>query len=198
MFKFILPIIFIGISITGFFLYTDPMYKKVLELRAQTASYEEALKNSKELAKKRDELTGKKNLISDANLDKLSKFLPETIDNIRLILELEKIAAPYNFFIKDIKYYTVDKNSNQVFQDKSNYGLNATGKSDYETWGLDFSVDGSYKDFLNFVNDLENNLRILDITSIGFSSHINFDKNKINNKEIYKYSLKIKTYRLKN
>jgi Tfp pilus assembly protein PilO len=195
--RFILPIILIGISITGFFLFTDPLYNEMNGLREKASSYDEALDNSKALEDQRDKLTQKLNSFDQANLDKLSKLLPDSVDNIRLILEIEKIAAPYGMVLKDVKYETIDeKNKNTT---KVSPGLQDTQivHQDYGVWDLGFSTQGSYSNFYNFVKDLEKNLRIVDVVSVDFSSSSGVGVNPALS-SIYKYDFKIKTYWLKN
>src|SRR3989338_7805341 len=102
--RFILPVILIGVSITAFFMFSNPIYGEIAQLRVQTASYDEALNNSKMLENERDKLTAKYNSINPEDLVKLEKFLPENIDNIRLILEIEQLASPYGMTLKDVKY----------------------------------------------------------------------------------------------
>jgi hypothetical protein len=54
-------------------------------------------------------LTQKYSTIDPVNLDKLTKLLPDNVDNIRLILEIEKIASPYGMILKDVKYETASR-----------------------------------------------------------------------------------------
>lgn len=75
------------------------------------ASYNEALNNSKALEAERDKLTQKYNSFDPENLSKLQKLLPDNVDNIRLILEIEKIASPYGMVLKNVKYDATDKNT---------------------------------------------------------------------------------------
>ena len=49
-----MPIILIGISVTVFFVFSNPFYKDVNELRGQVESYDQALSNSKALENERD------------------------------------------------------------------------------------------------------------------------------------------------
>ena len=106
MLQFLMPIIIIGIAVTGFFTFTSPTYEKINTLKAQTSSYDEALNNSKALETERDKLTAKYNTISGENLNRLIKLLPQNVDNIRLILEIEKLAAPFGMVLSDVKYDT--------------------------------------------------------------------------------------------
>src|SRR3989338_4311487 len=102
--RFILPIILVAITIGIFFTFTKSLYQNIQDLRAQQVSYNEALTNSKALENERDKLTQKYNSIGGENLDKLKKLLPENVDNIRLILEIEKVAMPYGMTLKDVRY----------------------------------------------------------------------------------------------
>lgn len=199
MIRFIVPIILLGIAVSGFFVFTNPMYVEVGELRAKLASYNEALGNSKALENERDKLTGKYNAISKDDLDKLEKLLPENIDNIRLILEIEKIASPYGMVLKDVKYDTSAKEekADKLLPTVSvGAGLSSVPEN-YGVWNLAFSTSGSYNNFLNFTRDLENNLRVVDIESVEFSSDT-APRLLANLPETYKYDFKIKTYWLKN
>ncbi len=200
--RFIMPIILIGISVTVFFMFFNPMYGGIAQLRAQTMSYNKALGNSKTLENERDKLTARKNAIDPNNLIKLEKLLPDNIDNIRLILEIEQIAAPYGMILKGIKYSATDNAKAAVstagVAQRSAVSL-VTAK-DYGIWDLEFSTTGIYNNFLNFTRDLENNLRIVDIISIQFSSISNSElKPPLNpsSMESYKYNFKIRTYWLK-
>jgi Tfp pilus assembly protein PilO len=198
MFKFLLPIILIGSSIAGFLVFTKPYYQEIVLQREQIASYNEALGNSKLLEAERDKLTQKYNAIDPENLSKLQKLLPDNVDNIRLILEIEKIALPYGMVLKDVKYNVADKKENN---ETSTTGIAQGGGSaqqkKYGILDLEFSTQGTYNNFVSFIKDIESNLRIVDISSIQFSSNANIANNK-NLPEAYKYNFKIKTYWLKN
>lgn len=193
MLRFIMPIILIGISIVVFFTFTQPLYKDIILIRTEAAAYNEALNNSKMLENERDKLTQKYNAIGSENLNRLQKFLPESVDNIRLILEIEKLASPYGMFLKDVKYDATQKESPAVNSGLIQGGVAAGDvHKDYGTWNLEFSTEGTYGNFIHFVKDIENNLRIVDIVSVSFSSGSGASAN------VYKYSFKIKTYWLKN
>lgn len=201
MFKFILPTIFIGVAITGFFIFTVPLYKNVSQERRQVSSYNEALDNSKALEAERDKLTEKYNSINPENLLKIQKLLPDNVDNIRLILEIEKIALPYGMTLKDVKYDNNSKDTkspeSQTENSPSQKESTINSNKNYGVWNLEFSTQGTYHNFISFIKDLENNLRIVDISSIQFTSSAELGLNP-SLPEAYKYSFIIKTYWLKN
>jgi Tfp pilus assembly protein PilO len=195
--KFILPTLLIAIAITSFFTFTDPFYKQVTEIKQKISSYDDALNNSKALENERDKLTKKYNSLDVNNLNKLDKLLPDSVDNIRLILEIEKLATPYGMVLKDVKYDTEkDTTSKPAVGIQNNINAPVTRK-DYGVWNLGFSTQGTYSNFVNFVKDLEKNLRVVDIVSVEFSSATGVGINPALS-SIYKYDFQIKTYWLKN
>lgn len=205
MMRFIMPIILIAVSIVLFFVFANPIYNEILVLRGEVASYNEALDNSKALENERDKLTAKYNAINPENLTKIAKLLPENVDNIRLILEIEQIALPYGMVLKDVQYDTAETEANNTTGNApiQGGGITKTTPKDYGIFELSFSTTGTYNNFINFTKDIENNLRIVDMSSIVFSSNnvANVSSNpssKTVSTEVYKYDFKIKTYWLKN
>lgn len=193
--RLLVPIILIGAAIAVFFMVTDPMYNDLSSLQAQVSSYNDALNNSKALENERDKLTAKYNAMNPDNLTKIEKFLPSSVDNIRLILEIEQIAAPYGMTLKDVKYNTPDTTPGAAS------GAAKAPQKSYGTFDLEFSTTGTYSNFVNFTKDLENNLRIVDITGITFSSNTGPSANSQNSffsSEAYTYDFKIRTYWLIN
>ena len=200
--RFIMPIILVGIAISVFFVFANPLFNEISTIREEVKSYNEALDNSKALENERDKLTAKYNAINPENLAKLEKLLPENVDNIRLILEIEQIALPYGMVLKDVKYNTADVDSALSGSAVIQGGVSKNSPKDYGIFDLEFSTTGNYRNFINFTKDLENNLRIVDMSSITFSSDSVGPSSNPNSKtipsEIYKYNFKIKTYWLKN
>jgi Tfp pilus assembly protein PilO len=198
MFRFLTPLVLIGIAVAGFFLFTNPLYEQTSALRAESASYNEALDNSKALETERDKLTAKYNSIDPENLAKIKKLLPDSIDNIRLILEIGQIASPYGMVLKDVKYNVApESNPSANTEIVQGGGVVTSGNKDYGVWDLEFSTAGTYTSFVNFLRSLESNLRIVDIASITFSSDVGQSANS-SSPDVYNYHFKIKTYWLKN
>lgn len=200
MMRFIMPAVLVGIAITVFFMFTDPIYTDTGILRTEVASYNEALNNSKILENERDKLTAKFNTIDPDNILKLQKFLPENVDNIRLILEIEKIASPYGMVLKNVRYNATNTNVAvpvATTPETQVSGAAVVAPSNYEVFDLEFSTSGSYSDFVSFTKDIESNLRMVDISSIDFSSDASNANSKTASSEIYSYNFKIRTYYFK-
>jgi Tfp pilus assembly protein PilO len=204
--RFITPIIFIVVAGAFFFMVTNPMYNNISDIKVQAASYNDALSTSKTLESERDALTTKYNAIDPDDLTKLQKLLPDNVNNIRLILEIEQIAAPYGMTLTNIKYDATDDSSTTGTTDTTTVvqggSTPPTSNQDYGTFNLEFSTSGTYDNFMNFTKNLESNLRIVDISSISFSSDsssgvITGVNAKAGSPEVYNYDFKIKTYWLK-
>ncbi len=214
MFRYIAPIILIGIAGTGFFMLTKPIIGDISTINTEVASYNEALNNAVALENERDKLTKKYNAINPDNLAKLQKLLPDNVDNIRLILEIEKLAKPYGMILKDVKYdstasapaspaATGTSTQTTSTTDTTNSPIVVQNKlvqenKEYGTLNLEFSTEGTYSNFINFSKDIESNLRIVDISSVAFSSDSGLVIGKVKLSDSYRYDFKIKTYWLKN
>ncbi len=188
--NFLFPIILIITSIGLFFGYIDPNYKGtgatgdyttmgIIPLRAELAKYQDIAKSSNSIVSERDNLVKKKNTISNDDQARLERLLPSNIDNIRLIIEISQIAANRGLVAKNI---SVSSNAKPATA--------AIGPNDslYGTLTMNFTVNASYSNFLNFLSDLENNLRLVDITNITFGS---------SDSGFYDFSVTLNTYWLK-
>ena len=165
---------------TLFFGFIDPSYSRVKELRLEESKYNQALDRSKELQQVRDQLLSKYNTFSQSNLDRISKLVPDHIDNVRLILDLDAMASPYGMRVRDV----------QIEADQSRQAKGQIGPEEgaYESVILSFSVSGTYDTYRAFLADLERSLRIVDVVGLAFRS---------NETGIYDYSIRIKTYWLR-
>lgn len=191
--RVLFPIILIFVAIAGFFGVVAPAYQDMSSLKSEVAAYDEALQNSRSLEEERDKLTQKFNSISSNDLDRIEKLVPDNVDNIRLILEIEKLASPYGMVLKDVHYEAVKEDKEDGAKQG---GIAKTTNQEYGSWDLEFSTEGNYEDFTQFLKNLEQNLRIVDIASIQFSSGASDSKSGAT--KDYKYKFKIRTYWLKN
>lgn len=214
MFRFILPAILIAIGLGIVFGVASPAWREAEVLQSQADSLNQALDNSKNLEKERDKLVSKQNSINPEDLRKLEKMLPDSVDNIRLIIEIENIAFAYGMVLDDVKY---DAYLEEEVKEKQGVEIKAgdvvkANERNYGEWDLEFSTYGSYTNFLSFLADLERNLRIVDVTSIKFTSD---SPNSVRTTrgvstatssyldipagpDVYKYTFNVKTYWMKN
>jgi len=182
----ITPIILIIVSMAVFFGYVDPNYRgtdpvnrSVQSLQAEDAQYQEALNNSNQIREKRNMLTTKSKNFTAEQIDRLEYLLPNNIDNIKLVIDMNNIAQKHNLFLKNIKLDSAaGTDSTKLGSDNNKYG----------TVGLSFSVTSSYNNFYDFLSDLEKSLRLVDITDLSVTG---------NDTGLYDFSVGLKTYWLK-
>jgi hypothetical protein len=198
--RLIIPVILIGIALAGFFMFTKPFLGEITLIKEEISTYDAALDNAKALENKRDELVNKSNAILPEDLEKVKVLMPENVDNIRLILEIEKIAQPFGMTLKDVKYDTFKKDDPATKGTVQSAGATPlASNAGYGTWHLEFSTSANYNTFLNFLKDLEKNLRIVDVASIGFSSNSTSSAGASPSlSDSYNYNFKINTYWLLN
>ncbi len=183
----IIAIILIIISIGAFFFLTLPVYDSLSSVQQEIGSYDEALSTATELASARQEQQDAYNQVSEQNRTELAKLLPDSIDNIRLIIDIDGIASRYGLLIKGIR---IDQGGAGASADAKTTNSQPANQATYGTIGLSFSVDATYGQIDAFLKDLERSQRLVDVTSLSFSS-------SDSGKDLYTFSLGLKTYWMK-
>lgn len=199
--KFIFSISIIIISGVIFFTVVNPLYGEVSDLRTEVATYNIALDNSKQLQETRDQLVDTYKNIKQEDRDRLDHFLPNTANNIKFILEVERIANLNGMSVKNIKFDTMKTSETKTTASGATTVVNTTDPASslpYGVFPIQFSTEGRYDTFVLFLKNLERNLRLVDVKSISFSVPPPPEKGApFSDPNIYDYSLKIETYWLK-
>lgn len=185
--KNLTPIILIIVSFGLFLLFINPQYEKVKELKKVIEKNNESIELANDLRSKRENLQQEFNQISPEKRQKLEKILPDTVDNVRLILDINNIADESGISITNIGIVGDDDKT------KSNTNKDGTivDKTDnsYGTLGLSFSVTSRYDIFKKFMQSLENSLRLVDIESFSVSAN--------SEGSFYDFNVTLKTYWLR-
>ncbi|MEN9852678.1 MAG: hypothetical protein RI996_621 [Candidatus Parcubacteria bacterium] len=162
MFKLIFNLLLIGAAVGLFFLPKygiSAKYEDIKSVQAQAKEYANANNSAKELAEKRDNLTNEYNQISDQEKKRLVTFLPDNIDPIRFILEMESVGRKIGMPIRGAKYSSVKNVTNA--QDTI-----ATEDTKYGIFTFEFTTEGSYDNMYTLLESLNNSLRLIDVTSV--------------------------------
>lgn len=163
--KLILPIALAVVGIALFATYTHPAYQSAKALAAQAAAYDDALNKAQDLRERRDELLSKYNTFSVEDRQRLVRGLPDNVDNIRLIIDINNIAARHNLSLKNVELGEVS--DSRAVRNDLMVGASGDAVGSVE---LSFTVGAAYEDFLAFLQDLERSLRLVEVESIGFSA----------------------------
>lgn len=161
-----------------------PEYNKTQSLKTEKDQYTSVLANAKTLTEKRKDLMTKRNNIDSEKLARLEKMLPDSPQNVPLILELDALARNYGLSLQNVK-----------IEDAAAAATDGTKKpipgvsSDVGTLNINFSLIGPYTNFTDFVRAAEKNLRVIDMQKISFAPQ--------EDKEQYQYNMSVRTYWLK-
>lgn len=159
--KALTAVILIVISVGLFFFKINPMYTEVKILKAQSSQYDDALKVAEELKKIRGELADKLASFTEEEIMKLEHFIPAQLDTVRVILDVDGIAASKGIKLKDIKI----TDSGKAPQTGPNQN-----QTPYNTTSMSFVFNTSYANAQNFIRDLEQSLRLVDVASVTIKS----------------------------
>lgn len=189
MFKTIFAIITIVAAGAVFFLYTQPTYDRVKAQGAQISQYDEALNKAAELQQLKQSLLSKYNTFNPSDIERLSKLLPDHVDNVRLILDIDSIAGKHGMATQNVVV-----NSGQV-TNASQTALGSVGssKQKYDSLTIKFTSQGTYDNFRSFLADVQKSLRIVDLVSLGISR----TGESSGGSPTYNYDVTLRTYWLK-
>ncbi|MSU56080.1 MAG: hypothetical protein EXS51_02100 [Candidatus Taylorbacteria bacterium] len=180
------------VSLAIFFGYINPTYgamtgnaelgkRSIAELEEEYTRYSDALLKTREIEEVRKGLLTRYNAIPLEDRERLEKLLPDHIDSVRLIIDVNNIASQYGMTLKNISL------TNSATE-QTNTSSPALGPQEELTKavGLRFGIKGTYDNFRAFLHDLEQSLRIVDIKTISFGSVA----------EEYEYAVTLSTYKL--
>jgi hypothetical protein len=176
-----------------FFTFVDPQYKEIKVLQEDQVENEQLLQKANELRRKRQELSDKYAAISESEKQQLLKVLPDTVDNVRLILDMTNIAdnanTNYGIILNGVSISgDLDELSGQRgVASNSNVIDNSANK--FGVINVRFSFSAPYETFKMFMRDLENSLRVVDIRD--------FSVNASGVSDVYNYSISLDTYWLR-
>lgn len=191
MFKTIFSVVSFVAAGAIFFVYTQPTYDKVKTANAQIAQYDEALNKAAELQQLKQSLLSKYNTFNPSDIDRLQKLLPDHVDNVRLILDIDSIAGRHGMPIQNV----IVSSSQTANASQTAIGSVSSSRQKYDSLSVKFTSQGTYENFLGFVGDIQKSLRIADL--VGLSVTRVADGSASSATPIYNYEIELRTYWLK-
>jgi hypothetical protein len=178
--RLFIPIILIVAAVGLFLVYTDPTYQATKALSTKVAAYNDALNTSQELRSVRDQLLSKRNTFSNDDVQKLQEVLPDNVDNIRLVIDINNIASRHGLSVTSVNLGDISQNAKNAL---------AVGNTGGPVGNVDitFSITTTYDGMLAFIEDLEHSLRLIDVQKLSFAAGTG---------GINTYVFDIRTYRL--
>lgn len=125
----------------------------------QKKKYDDSLEMVSNIETKTNELLTRLKEIPDSERKNIETALPSSLDFVKLISQIDAVAANYGISIKSIT-------SKEVGSSVGTSVENAEPPKTYHSSIIGFSFNASYDEFNAFMEELEKSLRILDIRSV--------------------------------
>lgn len=179
----ILPLFALMVAVGIFFVYVNPTWSVgIAATNAAIAADNQALKAATDYTNQQNELAAKRSSIDPTDLKRLATFLPDSVDNVGLILDLNALAAQSGLSLSNI-----DVTSNTASTNSSSVGAsgaaNPVGSAD-----LQVSAVGTYTALKTFLGGVEKSQRLLDVQDLVV---------KGSDTGVYTYQMKVRLYWLR-
>lgn len=168
----LLPFIFILLAIVLFFGYIRPTWNgSIAQAKSDIDSYDAALTAASNFSANEAALEQQRDAIPGDQLNRLNAFLPDSVDNVQLILDLNALAIRSGILLSNFTMATqpnIPLPTGDVTDESQ--GTNVSGSNslvDYLT--LSVAATGTYGGFRAFLAGAEQSLRPLDIVNINVS-----------------------------
>jgi Tfp pilus assembly protein PilO len=187
----ITALILIALAIGIFFTFTQAQIDKDKLILAVNGQYESAIVNAKALASIRDKVLKDSQQIAIEDRVRLDKMIPSSVDNIHLIVDLSRLAQSKGLSLKNLKAELVDNNLGSNGPTMASAGDSNGSLLPNLTLAnikVSFDVTAPYKGFIDLIQSLESDLRIMDITNLSI---------KATDTGVYDFSVGINTYWLR-
>lgn len=192
MIRFIISIIGFVLAAVVFIFYTKSAYDGVKVLQGEIAQYDKALERANELQSLKQSLLSRYNAFNPADIDKLHKLLPDHVDNVRLVLDFDNLASRHNLALQNV---VIGRGNADVASPgkPSNAEVIGANTNKYDSLTLKFSTQGTYRDFVAFMDEAQLSLRIVDLVSLTLSR----GGESQGSDDMYRFDITIRTYWLK-
>jgi hypothetical protein len=189
MMRYLLALIALIIAEAIFFWYTKPTYDGVQSIRDESTQYDQALAKAAELQALKTDLLNKYKSFSPTDLDHIQKLLPDHVDNVALILDLDNLAAKYQMPIQNVDVSTPASGGGNDTTGLATIG--ASGQK-YDSVTIHFNTSGTYQNFQTLMEELEHSLRIVDLVGLNLGPDTSNAA-----PGMYTYDVTLRTYWLK-
>lgn len=160
----ILPIVALLIAAGIFFVYVSPTWSGSIALTKQgIATDVQALAAADEYTENQSTLASARDAIDPANLARIETFLPDSVDNVGLILNINALAARSGLSLSNID---VAKGGTGSGKTSETAALPSDAASPVGSIDLSLSAVGPYAALQTFLAGLEKSARLLDVQDI--------------------------------
>ena len=163
--RILTPLFFTIIAGLVYFIFTSPKLNDAMDVRDNLDFLKDTFNRSEEISTIRDTLIGEYSAISVSDREKILKSIPTfSEDQILLFVQELEFLTKKDGRLISIAPYSLDLSLTQNSFDSA--------ENDFGFVSYSFSLSMEYEDLEDFLKDLENSLRIIDIIAITYSPNI--------------------------
>lgn len=211
MFKALTPLFALLVAAGLVFTYVRPTLTDMKSVQSQVNDYQDAIDKAGQLKTELAAKAAQKQAFTLVDTERLKTLLPDTVDEVSTLLDLDTLAQSYRISLSGISVKkqediagaaskqvvnrsdlapTTGSMRQVVPQAQQNVppaqGQNvSTPDVPYKNIDLSFTAVGTYVDFRSFLQKLEQSLAFYDVTSLKFVAHEG---------ELGTYQMTIRTY----
>lgn len=163
MFRFFIPLILLVFSVMLYMGYTEPNLDRIADVRDDIELASSTLSvNKTQIQQKIKELQEIRNTVDAEAEEKVDRIAPsiDEFDHARFLYDINDIGYDNSMPLRSLAVSSLDPDA--LDRDKIRAG------DGYVPITVSFSVTSTYTEFKEFLEVLERNVQLLDITSISF------------------------------
>lgn len=165
----LLPVAALIVAAGLLFGYIMPTYQhSIMSEQAQIQSYDNALTAANDFKKKESDLAQQRAALPADSLARLAEFLPDGVNNVQLILDLDGLAARSGMTLSNFDINVNSVSNGSASGDPS--ALNLQSNNPVDSVQLTVQTTGTYAQFRSFLAGIEQSLRPLDVINLTVSS----------------------------
>lgn len=157
----LLPVLSLGFAIAVFFFYVNPAWTgSIAAAKASIANDDQALATAQQYVAQQNQLAAARDAIDPANQKALNTFLPSSVDNVGLILDLNALASRSGLSIANVDVVT---DTSGAAGAQSAGALTATALNPVGSVDLAISATGTFPALQAFLAGVERSARLLNV-----------------------------------
>lgn len=182
----VIAVIALVAAIGIFFAYVNPTWSgPIADAKAGIAQDNIALSAANQYVARQNQLASERDSIDPADLSRLTTFLPNSVDNVGIILDLNALAARSGLSLSNIDVTSSDTSGAANTQGGA---LPAGGANPVGSVDLTLSAIGTYPALQSFLMGVENSERLLDVQDLTV---------KGSDSGVYNYQMSLRLYWLR-
>lgn len=183
-----IQIALIIISIVIITTYIKPAFQDMQDTQAETKEFQNALEMASSFNSELQRLLDTANSFSTSERRDLERYLPDTVDTIAVMRDIETIVAKNNMILNSVSSEAiVNKMAGRVVEVQNIEGVTQSGDSDVAINQFNIGITGTYEQFKLLLQDFERNAYPLEAASVSFTPSEDL---------LYIFNLTLETYSL--